>query len=105
MNIPTPTTSTHTRKSGDTVQITEWTLGAYTLRKEYEPGYTDWIVFNTDRDLPRIEDHAGFNQSHDFGVSCFSNAGMTPSEAAAYASQIMEAAQVALTFNMIVAAS
>ena len=102
---PTPTTRTHTRKSGETVQITEWTVGEYTLRKSEEPGFTGWGVLAVDRDLPRVEDIAGFEEPYEFGVSCYSNAGLAPATAAAYAAQVMEAAQVALTFNMIVAAN
>ena len=39
----------------------------------------------------------------EFGVSCTSIVDMAPTEAIAYAGQIMEAAQVASTFNEIVA--
>lgn len=42
MTTPTPTTRTYTRKSGETVTVTEWTIGAYTLRKTEEPSYTAW---------------------------------------------------------------
>lgn len=105
MTAPTPTTRTRTRESGETVTTTEWTIGTYTLRKSEEPGYIAWGVLNADRDLPRVEDTAGFGQTSEFGVSCTSNSDLTPTEAVAYAGQIMEAAQIATTFNMIIAAN
>lgn len=105
MNTPNPTTSTHARPSGETVTFTEWTIGAYTLRKAEDSEWTDWTVLNADRDLPRVEDIAGFGQPSEFGVSCSSIADLTPTEATSYAGQIMGAAQAAMTFNMIVAAN
>lgn len=105
MTTPTPTTTTRTRQSGETVTVTEWTIGAYILRKSEEPGYIGWGAITTDRDLPRIEDIAGFDQPVEFGVSCTSISDLTPTEAVAWAAQIMEAAQIATTFNEIIAAN
>lgn len=104
-NIPTPTTRTRTRESGETVTTIEWTIGTYTLRKSEEPGYIAWGVLNADRDLPRVEDAAGYGQTPEFGVSCSSIADLSPEGAVAWAAQIVEAAEVALTFNEIVAAN
>ena len=101
MFTPTPTTTTRTRQSGETVTVTEWTIGTYTLRKSEEPGYIGWGVLNADRDLPRVEDIAGFGAPSEFGVSCTSISDLAPTEAVAWAGQIMEAAQIAATFNMI----
>lgn len=101
-NIPAPTTSADTLPSGETLRITEWDLGAYTLRKFEEPDYTGWVVLTADRNLPRIDDNSP-DLTPEFGVSCYSESGLTPALAAVYAAQIMEAAQVALTFNEIVA--
>ena len=83
------------------MQITEWDLGAYTLRKFEEPNYTGWAVLTADRNLPRIDDNSP-DLTPEFGVSCYSESGLTPSGAVAYAGLIMEAAQAALTFNEIV---
>lgn len=105
MFTPTPTTTTRTRQSGETVKVTEWTIGAYILRKSEEPGYTGWGAITTDRDLPRVEDIAGFDQPVEFGVSCSSKSDLIPAGAAVYAAQIAKAAEVALTFNEIVAAN
>ena len=110
MTAPTPTTRTRNFKSYETGEqvterITEWTVGAYTLRKTEEPGYINWGVVTTDRDLPRVEDIAGFGQSVEFGVSCTSNSDLIPAGAVVYAAQIVKAAEVALTFNEIVAAN
>lgn len=103
LDIPTPTTSTHTLNSGETMQITEWNLGEYTLRKFVEPNYTGWTVLAlADRNLPHIRDNSP-GLVPEFGVSCCSNWVMNPDEAAAYAGQIMEAAEIASTFNEIVA--
>ena len=102
--IPTPTTRTRTYESGETAQFTDWTIGAYALRKTEEPGYTGWAVLTADRDLPRVENENP-GPTPKFGVSCYSNSGMNPAGAAAYAAQIMAAAQAAMTFNMIVAAN
>lgn len=102
LNIPTPTTSTRAQSNGTTMQITEWDLGAYTLRKFEEPNYTGWTVITADRNLPRIDNNSP-DLTPEFGVSCYSESGLTPSGAVAYAAQIMEAAQVALTCNEIVA--
>lgn len=102
LDIPTPTTSTVAHESGGTMQITEWTVGAYTLRKFVEPDYTGWAVLAVDRNLPRIQDNSP-DRTPEFGVSCYSNGVMNPAGAAAYAGQIMEAAEIASTFNEIVA--
>lgn len=101
-NIPTPTTHTHTLNSGQTIHITEWASGAYTLRKFVEPNYTGWVVRAADGNLPRVQDNSP-GLTPEFGVSCCSNGVMNPIEATAYAGQIMGAAQAALAFNEIVA--
>ena len=110
MFTPTPTTRTRNFKSYETDEqaterVTDWTIGAYTLRKTEEPGYINWDVVTTDRDLPRVEDIAGFGQTPEFGVSCSSKSDLIPAGAAVYAAQIAKAAEVALTFNEIVAAN
>lgn len=105
MQTPTPTTRTFTRTTGETVTVTEWTIGAYTLRKSEEPGFTCWGAITADCDLPRVEDIAGFGQPVEFGVSCSSNSDLIPAGAAVYANQIVKAAEIALTFNEIVAAN
>ena len=99
---PAPVAST--AFDGETVQITEWTIGAYTLRRFVEPNYTGWVVRSADRNLPRIQDNSP-DRTPEFGVSCYSNGVMNPAGAAAYAAQIMEAARAALTFNEIIASS
>lgn len=104
-NIPDPATSDFTRTTGETVQITEWTIGACTLRKSEEPGYIDWGVFNADRDLPRVENTAGFGQPTEFGISCSSISDLSPEGAIAYAAQVVEAAETAKAFNEIIAAN
>ena len=104
-NIPAPTTRTFTRTSGETVHITEWTIGWYTLRKTQDDDYTDWTTNCADRDLPRVEDVTGFGQPVEFGVSCSSIADLSPEGATAYAAQIVDAAEIASTFNEIVAAN
>ena len=76
--IPTPTTRTRTYESGETAQFTDWTIGAYALRKTEEPGYTGWAVLTADRDLPRVENENP-GPTPKFGVSCYSNSGMNPS--------------------------
>lgn len=96
-------TRTHTRQSGETVQVTEWTIGAYKLRKSEEPGYIGWDAINTDRTRPRVEDIAGFGDDPEFGVSCSSISDLSPEGAIAYATQISEAAGVAVMFNGIIA--
>lgn len=101
-NIPAPTKIA--RRNGGTVKLTEWTSGAYTLRKSESDDYAVWTVRADGHRLPRIQDNSP-NQTPDFGVSCYSESGMSPAGAVAYAGQIMEAAQAALAFNMIVAAS
>ena len=104
-SIPAPTTSAIALNSGETMQITEWTVGAYTLRKFVEPNYTGWTVLApADRNLPHIRDNSP-GLVPEFGVSCCSNWVMSPAEAAVYSEQIMEAAQSAMTFNEIVAAN
>ena len=110
MTIPTPTTRTRTFKSYETGEqvterVTDWTVGAYTLRKTEEPGYIGWGAIKADSTRPRIEDVAGFGQPSEFGVSCSSISDMSPEEAAIYAAQIAEAAEIASTFNEIVAAN
>ena len=101
--IPTPTTSTCALSNGIIAQVTKWNLGEYTLYRFEEPNYTGWSVINADRTLPRIEDGGGFGQPSEFGVSCTTILDMTPTEAAAYAGKIMEAAEIASTFNEIIA--
>ena len=103
-NIPTPTTSI-ARRSGEAVHLTEWTSGAYTLRKSKSDDYTVWTVRTNGRSLPRVEDMAGLDQTPNFGVSFSSQSDLAPIEATAYAGQIMGAAQAALAFNMIVASN
>lgn len=102
-NIPAPTTRTFTRTTGETVTVTKWTIGWYTLRKTQDDDYTDWTTICADRSLPRVEHVTGFGQPTEFGVSCSSIADLNPEGAAAYAAQIVEAAQAASTFNEIVA--
>lgn len=104
LNIPTPTASI-ARRSGVAVHLTEWTSGAYTLRKSENDDYTVWTVRASDRGLPRVEDMAGLGQVPNFGVSFSLQSDLTPIEATAYAGQVMGAAQAALAFNMIVAAN
>lgn len=100
-NIPTPTTSAFTRKSGETVQITEWTIGAYTLRKAVDPGWTGWTVTNSDRDLPYVGYKDGDSHRPIFGVSVPSSGELFATDALTLAKQITEAAHIAATFGMI----
>lgn len=107
-NIPTPTTSTLTRTNGETVQITEWTIGAYTLRKAVDPDYTGWTVTTADRNLPWVGYKDGDSHRPIFGVSVPSSGGMFPIDmfpidALTLAKQITEAAHIAATFGMIAA--
>lgn len=103
LDIPTPTTSTCALSNGIIAQVTKWNLGEYTLYRFEEPNHTGWSVTNADRNLPRIDKNSPeLTPAPEFGVSCFSNAGLTPSGAVAYAGQIMEAAEIASTFNEIV---
>ena len=102
-NIPTPTTRTVARPSGETTQITEWNLGAYTLRKFENGDYTVWTVRTSGRGIPRVEDVAGIGLTPDFGVSCYSNGDLSPLDALKLAEQITEAAHIAATFNQIAA--
>ena len=102
-NIPTPTTSTRTRANGETVQITEWTIGAYTLRKAVDPDYTGWTVTTSDRDLPWVGYKDGEPHRPIFGVSVPSSGDRFPLDALKLAKQITEAAHIAATFNMIAA--
>lgn len=104
-NITAPTTRIRTRESGETVQVTEWTVGAYILRKSEEPGYIGWGAINVDRTRPRVEDIAGFGQPVEFGVSCSSISDLSPEGAIAYAAQVVEAAETAKAFNEIIAAN
>ena len=100
-NIPTPTTRTLTRKSGETVQITEWTIGAYTLRKAVDPDYTGWTVTTADRNLPWVGYKDGDSHRPIFDVTVPSSGGMFPIDALTLAKQITEAAHIAATFGMI----
>ena len=100
-NIPTPTTRTLTRTSGETVKITEWTIGAYTLRKAVDPDYTGWTVTTTDRNLPYVGYKDGDPHRPIFGVSVPSSGELFVGDALTLAQQITEAAHVAATFGMI----
>ena len=107
---PTPTTTASTNESGETTQFTEWTVGAYTLRKTElrkaeEPGYIHWGVSTTDHDLPSIHNTASYRaKTPEFGVN-WSAWGTRPStDARAYAAQLAEAADAVDVFNAIVAA-
>ena len=100
-NIPPPTTRTFTRTSGETVQITEWTIGAYTLRKAVDPDYTGWTVTTTDRNLPWVGYKDGDPHRPIFGVSVPSSDELFFTDALTLAEQITEAAHVAATFGMI----
>lgn len=104
--IPTPTTRTRTYESGETAQFTDWTIGAYTLRKTEEPGYTNWGVVVADRDLPTITEHGTYGaKAPEFGVN-WSACGTQPTaDARAYAAQLATAADVADVFTEIVAAN
>ena len=108
-NIPTPTTRTRTFKSYETGEqaterVTDWTVGAYTLRKTEEPGYLHWGVVTADRDLPAIFEVATYGaKTPEFGVN-WSACGTKPSaDARAYAALLATAADVADLFNRIVA--
>lgn len=108
--IPTPTTRTFTRTTGETVTVTEWTIGAYTLRKTEEPSYTAWSVVksavNTNLDLPAIYETSSFGaKTPEFGVN-WSACGTQPAaDTRAYAALLATAADVADVFNEIVAAN
>ena len=104
-NIPTPTTSTHARPSGETVTFTEWTIGAYTLRKSESPDYTGWTVTTSDRDLPYVGYKDGDPHRPIFGVSVPSSGDLFVTDALTLARQITEAANVAATFGMITEAN
>lgn len=101
--MTTETTSTHTRKSGETVQITEWTIGAYTLRKSVDPYDTGWAVTTSARNLPYVGYKDGEPHRPIFGVSVPSSGELSPLGALTLAKQITEAAHIAATFNMIAA--
>ena len=103
MNIPAPATSTRTRTNGETVQITEWTIGAYTLRKSVDPEYTGWTVTTTDRNLPYVGYKDGDPRRPIFGVSVPSSGELFFTDALTLANQITEAAHIAATFGMIAA--
>lgn len=109
MNIPTPTTRTRTFASYDngeqvTERVTDWTVGGYTLRKTEEPGYTDWGVVNTNRDLPSIYDTSTFAEDAPvFGVNWSACGTKSSADARAYAALLATAADVADVFNRIVA--
>ena len=101
--IPTPTTRTRTFESGETVQFTEWTVGAYTLRKTEEPGYSDWGVVAADRDLPTITNTASYRaKAPEFGVNWSACGTQSSADARAYAALLATAADVADLFNRIV---
>ena len=104
---PRTTTRTDTDESGQvTVRKTEWTCGAYTLRKTEEPGYLNWGVRSADHDLPSIYETASYGaKTVQFGVNWGACSTKTPAEAAAYAQQIATAAATAAAFNEIVAAN
>ena len=103
LNVIT-TTSTRTRKSGETVQVTEWTAGGYTLRKTKESDYTTWDVRNADLDLPSIFNTSTFAEDTPaFGVNWSACGTQSSAEARAYAAQLATAADVADVFNRIVA--
>lgn len=101
MNIPAPTTSTRTRTNGETVQITEWTIGAYTLRKSVDPEYTGWTVTTTDPSLPYVGYKDGDPHRPIFGVSVPSSGELFAGDALTLSEQITEAAHVAATFGII----
>ena len=102
LNVIT-TTRTRTYESGETAQFTDWTVGGYTLRKTEEPGYTNWGVVITDRDLPAIYETASYGaKTQEFGVN-WSACGTKPAtEARAYAALLATAADVADLYNRIV---
>lgn len=105
-NIPAPSHSgPRTRADGEIVHVTEWVIGAYTLRKSEEPGYTDWNVRAAGRDLPDIDDAAPYGQRPEFGVNWSAHGVQRPEDARAYAEQVMRAAEAAAMFTEIVAAS
>ena len=105
LNIPAPTTSTRTRANGETVHITEWTIGAYTLRKAVDPDYTGWTVTTTDRNLPWVGYKDGDPHRPVFGVSVPSSGELFFTDALTLAKQITEAAHIAATFGMIAEAN
>ena len=102
LNVIT-TTRTRTYESGETAQFTDWTVGGYTLRKTEEPGYTNWGVVITDRDLPAIYEVASYGaKKPEFGVN-WSACGTQPAaDARAYAALLATAADVANLFTQIV---
>jgi hypothetical protein len=102
LNVIT-TTRTLTRKSGETVEFTEWAVGGYTLRKIVEAGYTDWAVTTSARNLPYVGYKDGEPHRPIFGVSVPSSGELSPLGALTLAKQITEAAHIAATFNMIAA--
>lgn len=103
LNIPAPTTSAFTRTTGETVHITEWTIGVYTLRKAVDPDYTGWTVTTSDRDLPYVGYKDGDPHHPIFGVSVPQSDELFFTDALTLAKQITEAANVAATFGMIAA--
>lgn len=105
LNIPTPTTSAFTRTTGETVQITEWTIGAYTLRKAVDPDYTGWTVTTSGRDLPYIGYKDGAPHHPIFGVTVPSSSELFVGDALTLAKQITEAAHIAAMFGMIAEAN
>lgn len=105
LNVIT-TTSTRTRANGETVQVTEWTVGGYTLRKAVEPDYTTWEVRNAARDLPSIYNTATFAEDTPvFGVNWSACGTQSTTDARAYAALLATAADVADAFNGIAAAA
>lgn len=103
-NIPAPSHSgPRTRADGEIVHVTEWVIGAYTLRKSEEPGYTGWNVRAAGYDLPDIDDAAPYGQRPEFGVNWSAHGVQRAADARDYAEQIMRAADAAATFTEIVA--
>ena len=105
LNVIT-TTRTRTYESGETAQFTDWTVGGYTLRKTEEPGFTDWGVVNTNRDLPAIYDTSTFAEdAPKFGVNWSACGTKSSADARAYAALLATAADVADLFSEIASAN
>ena len=106
---PAPVGTTRTYESYDgeqvTEQVTEWTVGAYTLRKTEEPGYLHWGVRKADRDLPDVYETGSFGaKTVEFGVNWSACGTQSAADARAYAEKLATAADVADVFNAIIAA-
>ena len=102
LNVIT-TTRTRTYESGETEQITEWTVGGYTLRKTEEPDYTGWGVRAANHDLPSIVEVASYgSKAPEFGVNWSACGTQFAADARAYAALLATAADVADVFNRIV---